>query len=134
MQRQVRLQNPVEPLQVPYPRGFRGRKSEMDEEEFTLTIIPRKLYDEEIDLAKELIDQLPYRQELVYTGAVFIDENDPLLSKTHDQLDMLEQKLNFKNSKKSPRGGIKTILQRVVIIRQQGYEGNGAYALLNGSN
>lgn len=134
MKRQVRLENPVEPLQIPYPRGFMGQKSEMDEEEFMLTTLPRTLYDEEIDLAKEYIDRLPYRQKLVYTGAVFLDENDALLSKTHDQLDALEKKLNFKNSKLSPRGGIRTILQRVVMIRQQGYEGNGAYALLNGSN
>lgn len=132
MERQVRLRNPVEPLQIPYPEDFRGKKTDIDEEEFTLTVLPRRLSDEEIDLAKEYIDALPYKQEIVYTGAVFIDPSDPLLSRSHDQLDLIEKREKLPNSKYAPRGGTKSIMQRVVAIRQHGYEANGAYALLEG--
>lgn len=134
MKRQVRLLNPVEPLQIPYPENFQGEKTDVDEEEFFLTTMPRKLSDEEIDLAKEYIDRLPYRQSLVYTGAVFLDESDSLLNKSHDQLDEIERRNHLSNTRYSPRGGSRSILQRVVKIRQTGYEGNGAYALLSGSS
>lgn len=124
-----------ESLQIPYPKGFNPRSkiaAERSDPEFHLTTTPRWLSPDEIELAEKFIDDLPYQQKLVKTGAVLIDANDPLLTKTHDELDGVERQLQLGNTRRGPTGSPRNIRERVILIRERNYLGNGSLALTAG--
>jgi len=130
MKQQVQLKSNLEPLQIPYPADWDGEKSgEPEDEEFFLDIIPRFLSEDECRLAEDYIKKLPYPQTLVYTGCVLLDEDDPLFKATHEQLDNLEKNANLASTAEAPGGGRLTIQQRVLLIRESGYKGDGKRAL-----
>ena len=132
MQYLVRLKNSVEPLHIPYPENYQGQKTDSEDSEFNLSTIPRRLTLDEITLAKEYVSLLPYKQSLAFPNGVFLDESDPLLNKTHDQLDQIEGQNRLKNTRKGGKNSSleRTLLERVVRIRQSGYTGNGSIAML----
>lgn len=133
MLKQVQLRSNQEPLQIPYPPDFDGEKSgEEEDEEFFLDTIPRFLTKDECDLAKNYIATLHYPQDLVYTGCTLIDPDDPLLNFSQEQLDELEKNAQLSSTSEASGGGRLTIQQRVLLIRENGYEGDGKKAL-NGS-
>ncbi len=133
MLKQVQLRSNLEPLQIPYPPDFEGEKSgEPEDEEFFLDTVPRFLTSDECAVAKTYIQQLHYPQELIYTGCTLIDSDDPLLEFSQEQLDELEKTAQLASTSEAPGGGRLTVQQRVLLIREGGYEGDGKKAL-NGS-
>ena len=135
--RQTALARPVEPLQIPYPKGFKGdrRHPELSEEIFISTEMTDLTLDE-IAVVEEFIKKLPYAQHLVFgTDLGVLQEDDPLLKMTQNQLDKLERQEGFAPSRNSPNGGDRTIFERVVIIRVDGeYDGNGMPSLPAGED
>lgn len=132
-QKQVYLAVRREPLQFVYPPDFAGEKSgDLDDEEFFLGQEPRFLTADEIELVEEILASLPYTQKLVKTGCVLIDPYDPLLEVTHDRLDEIEAQQKLPSSRKAPGGGTVGIRERVLRIRENGYEGYGNKSLPEG--
>lgn len=126
IQKQVALKSQREPLQIAYPHGFTGAKStHPEEEEFFLSTEPRFLTLDEIQLAQRFIARLSYRQELVFTGAVLVDPNDPLLEASHEQINQIEAEANLANTEMAPGGGQRSIRERVYILRERGFLGSG---------
>jgi hypothetical protein len=118
-------------ISIDYPSGYRGTKSDPTEEAFFVSTEPRWLTMDEIDLAaKRLIEMnkaFPSRmQALVYTGAIQIDPKDPLRQATHEQLNAIEKANGLPCSCNSPAGGHRSVLERVLIIREQGCFANAA--------
>lgn len=131
--KQIHLKFGREPLNIPYPPGFKGQKSgNYQDEEFILSVMPRSLTDDEIALAEKFIKTLPYQQQIVHTGCLFLDEQEPLMNLTHEELDRLEEENALENSSLSPGRGQRSILERVLTIRHAGYEGSGRLALSAG--
>jgi hypothetical protein len=130
--RQTALSRPGEPLQIPYPKGFKGerRDPELSEEIFISTEMTDLTLDE-IQVVKKFLEGLPYPQSLIFgTDLNVLQKNDPLLGLTAEQLDRLELQENFPPSRISPNGGERTIFERVLQIRVDGgYEGNGSLSL-----
>ncbi|MEG3880604.1 hypothetical protein QT972_24900 [Microcoleus sp. herbarium7] len=131
--RQTSLARPVEPLQIPYPKNFKGarRHPELSEEIF---IGPGQFTDltlDEIRVVEDFLPKLPYEQFLIFgTDLGVLQEGDPLLEMTQEQLDKLEKQENLPSSRTSPNGGDRTIFERVLAIRVDGeYDGNGMVAL-----
>ncbi len=127
------LARPVEPLQIPYPKDFKGarRHPELSEEIF---IGPGQFTDltlDEIKVVEDFLPKLPYPQSLVFgTDLGVLQEDDPLLKMSQEQLDKLERKEKLTSSRSSPNGGERTILERVIAIRVDGgYDGNGRLSL-----
>lgn len=131
--KQVQLKFGRESLTIPYPQGFRGRKSgSPQDDEFMLSMMPRTLTDDEIALAEKFISTLTYKQQLAYTDCVFLEPGDPLLTMTHEELDRLEEDNGLDNTSASPGGGQRSILERVLLIRHAGYEEQGRKAIAPG--
>jgi len=130
--RQTALARPVEPLQIPYPKGFKGdrRHPELSEEIFISTEMADLTLDE-IKVVDDFLKKLPYAQSLIFgTDLGVIQEDDPLLKMTSAQLDKLERQEGFAPSRMSPNGGERTIFERVIQIRVDGnYDGNGMLSL-----
>jgi hypothetical protein len=129
--RQVALAYPKEPLQISYPKGFKGerRHPEHSEEIFISTEFADLTLDE-IDVVEQFLKKLPYPQALIFGTDLALQENDPLMEMSQEQLDALEKQEGFPSTRKSPNGGDRTILERVVQIRvDQGYEGSGLLSL-----
>ena len=130
--RQTALSRPVEPLQIPYPEGFKGerRHPDMSEEIFISTEMTDLTLDE-IQVVENFLKKLPYPQSLIFgTDLGVLQEDDPLLGLTAEQLDRLELQENFPPSRNSPNGGERTIFERVLQIRVDGgYDGNGRLSL-----
>lgn len=128
---QAHLMFPGETLQIPYPPGFSrlDKSGQQADQEFHLSTTPRYLSSPEIAVAEAFIAQLPYRQQLVKTGAILLDANDPLLLKDHDELDRVEAQSNLSNTRKAPTGGMRSIRERVILIRERRYQGTGELAL-----
>ena len=130
--RQTALSHSVEPLQIPYPKGFKGerRHPELSEEIFISTEMTELTLDE-IQVVKKFLEKLPYSQSLRFgTDLGVLQEDDPLLKLTAEQLDRLEAQENFTPSRVSPNGGERTIFERVLQIRVDGgYDGNGRLSL-----
>lgn len=122
------LQFAREPLQIPYPQEWQGEKSNSEEEEIFISTEPRWLTQDEKDLVQAFVAKLPYRQELATTGATLVG-NDPLLNATHEQLDKIERENGLLSTNPAPGGGKRAIRERVYIIRENGYSGNGNKAL-----
>lgn len=133
--RQTALARPVEPLQIPYPKGFKGdrRHPELSEEIFISSEFADLTLDE-IKVVEDFLKKLPYSQSLIFGADLgVLQEDDPLLNMTSDQLDKLEQREGFAPSRISPNGGERTIFERVVQIRVDGnYDGNGMRSLSAG--
>lgn len=131
--KQVYLQNAHEPLQIPYPPNYSGEKTKVDEDsddqEFHVSTEPRFLTQDEIDLVNDFLKRSVYPQKLLLTGCVMIDPDDPLLDVDHDKLDKVEADQGLPNSRKHPNGGTRQIYERVLLIRERGYEGNGLKSL-----
>jgi len=130
--RQTALARPVEPLQIPYPKGFKGerRHPELSEEIFITTEMTDLTLDE-IAVVEKFLEKLPYDQSLIFgTDLGVLQEDDPLLKMTPAQLDKLERQEGFQPTRISPNGGERTILERVIILRVDGgYDGNGVPSL-----
>lgn len=130
--RQTALSRPVEPLQIPYPKGFKGerRHPELSEEIFISTEMADLTLDE-IEVVKKFLKTLPYDQSLVFgTDLGVLQEDDPLLKMTPAQLDKVERQEGFAPTRISPNGGERTVLERVIILRVDGgYDGNGSPSL-----
>jgi hypothetical protein len=127
------LARPVEPLQIPYPKDFKGdrRYPELSEEIFISSGQMSDLTLDEIKVVENYLKKLPYPQELIFgTDLGVLQEDDPLLKMTQDQLDKLEQQEGLSSSRSSPNGGDRTIFERVIGIRVDGnYDGNGMLSL-----
>jgi hypothetical protein len=130
MLKQVSLQKGVEPLQIPYPKDYKGEKSgKPSDGEFHLSSQPRFLTEGEINLADKFIKKLPYRQALNLTGCVMVG-NDPLFTKSHNELDEIERNIGLPNTRYASSGGQRQVTERVLILREHGYEGSGITKLL----
>lgn len=130
---QCKLQRPVEPLQIPYPKDWNKPKSvEPDDPSIHISTVPRFLNEYEVALVKEFCQKLSYSQNLVLTGAKLVDRNDPLLNFDHDQLDQIERFVNLPNTRRA-NGGERQTYERVLIIRERGYEGSGNLKALAGN-
>jgi hypothetical protein len=130
--KQVQLQNPREPLQIRYPDDFTGEKhagEDSEDLEFYISTEPRFLTNDEIDLVNEFLKKIPYPQKLVPTGCVMVDPDDPLWGFDHDRLDKVEKEQNLPSSRKHPNGGTRQLIERILLIRERGYEGNGLKSL-----
>lgn len=128
--KQAHLRVEREPLQIRYPEGFLGDKydggnPDFDDQEFHISTEPRFLSLDEIEIVRGYIKSLPYSQDLVLTGCVLIDEEDPLLGLDHDQLDALEKDQLLRSTRKPIGGGTRQLFERVLLIREAGYEGTG---------
>lgn len=135
MKEQVHLRVPGESLQIPYPSNYKGPKSgHPSDTEFFLGLTPRFLTTEEVAVAEAYIGALPYRQSLSKTGAKLIDANDPLLTCSHEDLDEAEAAAHLPNSRNMPGGGERATRERVLLIRERGYQGNGKLAIQAGGN
>jgi hypothetical protein len=129
MKKQVRLKNATETLQIPYPKGFEGEKSGSEEDaEFHLSIEPRFLTVSEIEVAQEFIKRLPYPQSIVMTGCVLIEPDDPLLMKSHNEIDLIEKSNGMSNTRRV-NNGERSVLERVLILRERGFLGSNSKVL-----
>lgn len=134
MLKQVKLRIRKEPLQIPYPEGWTGQKStHPEEEEILINNEPRWLTGDEIGLVQEFIATLPYSQFLDETGAVLIDQDDPLLDASQDEIDKAYAAAGLPNNRTLPGGGERSARERVLILRESGYVGNGNQALMEGN-
>jgi hypothetical protein len=130
------LARPVEPLQIPYPKDFKGDRRTPEHPELSeeIFISPGQMTDltlDEIEVVKKFLEKLPYAQSLLFgTDLGVLQEEDPLLKMTQDQLDKLERQEGLTPSRSSPNGGDRTIFERVIGIRVDGnYDGNGMLSL-----
>lgn len=130
--RQTALARPVEPLQIPYPKGFKGerRHPELSEEIFISTEMTDLTLDE-IEVVEKFLEKLPYAQSLIFgTDLGVLQEDDPLLKMTPELFDRLERQEGFESTRISPNGGERTVFERALILRVDGnYEGNGMLSL-----
>lgn len=134
LQAQVALRTRREPLQIPYPSDFRGQKTgDEDDSEFYLSTEPRFLSLDEIKIAEAFVLRLPYPQGVVRTGAVLVDPDDPLLNAAPEELDKVESENGLSSSKYSNDGTLRSPQERVLLIRERGYLGNGKLALRQGA-
>lgn len=130
MFKQACLKRGLEPLQIPYPKNYEGQKSgSPSDREFHLSTQPRFLTEDEINIAQSFIAKLPYKQSLVLTGCVMVGK-DPLFEKNHTQLDAIEKSVGLPNTRYSSAGGERSVVERVLILREHGYEGHGSTQLL----
>lgn len=126
MQKQSYLKNGSESLQIPYPPDFKGAKSlDIEDTEIHINSIPRMLTEDEIPLVEGYLKTLPYSQSLIFTGAVFLDPTDPLIGMDNDGIDRLEAEELLPSTKYSQGGGLRQPLERVLILRESGYQGVG---------
>ena len=133
MKKQAYLKSNKEALQISYPLDFEGEKSlDPDDQEIHLNSSPRWLTEEEILIVQAYLAALPYPQELLFTGAVAIDQTDPLLTLTLEQIDQLETEENLPSTKYSRDGGVRQLTERVLITREAGYLGMGRKQLVAG--
>ncbi|NJR41076.1 MAG: hypothetical protein HC781_22340 [Leptolyngbyaceae cyanobacterium CSU_1_4] len=129
-QQQVALRLGREPLQITVPENFTGKRSS-DETEIFLSTQFHPLTFDEIDLCSRHIDTLPYKQSLV-KGAIILDPEDPLLSADHEKLNKVERESHLPNSEFVLNGGKRSIIERVLLIREQGVLSNGDKQLTAG--
>jgi hypothetical protein len=123
------LRTPKEPLQIPYPRNFNGEKSGRETDaEFHISCEPRYLTREELEIAEQFCQKLPYSQAVVKTGAVMIGD-DVLLDKDHDYLDEIEKAQSLPSTRYLDGTSERSVPERVLIIREWGYFGNGSKVL-----
>lgn len=126
MQKQAHLKSGSESLQIPYPPDFKGAKSMDDEDtEIHINSLPRLLTEDEITLVESYLTILPYPQVLLFTGAIFLDPSDPLVSLDNTELDRLEDEELLPSTKYSKDGGTRQPYERVLILRESGYQGVG---------
>jgi hypothetical protein len=126
MQKQAYLKIGSESLQIPYPPDFKGAKSlDIEDTEIHINSIPRLLTEDEIPLVENYIKTLPYPQSLLFTGAVFLDPSDPLVAMSNAELDKLEADELIPSTKYSKDGGLRQPYERVLILRESGYQGVG---------
>lgn len=128
--KQAHLRIGREPLQIRYPEDFDGEKYDggnldFDDSEFHVSTEPRFFSLAEIEIIREYLKSLPYSQDLVLTGCTMIDEEDPLLELDHEQLDTLEKDQLLRSTRKPVGGGTRQLFERVLLIREAGYEGTG---------
>ena len=128
--KQAQLRIGREPLQIRYPEDFQGDKYDggnldFDDNEFYVSTEPRFFSSDEIEIIREYLKDLPYPQDLVLTGCTMIDEEDPLLDLDHEQLDALEKDQLLPLTRKPIGGGTRQLFERVLLIREVGYEGTG---------
>jgi hypothetical protein len=130
MEIEVKLQKNREPLAIPYPADWGGKKSgEYDDETLLICTQPRWVTPEEATMIDLFLIGLPYKQALARTGAVAIATNDPLLNKSHDDLDAIERHLSLAKTRTIRSGGTRSVRERVLLIRERGYFGDGNSAL-----
>lgn len=118
--------------QVPYPSDYQGEKSgDEDDENFSLSTQPRFLTTDELELAEAYVQSIPDAQRLLYTGAVLVDPEDPLLEASHEDLKKVieQEKLNIPIE---VSGGTLPVQAIVLAIREAGYAGTGKRALAGG--
>jgi hypothetical protein len=127
--KQAHLQYYKEPLQIPYPPGFAGKKTKEDVAEIFISSQPRLLTVDEIKVVEEFLTKLPYRQHLVVTGMVEIEKNDPLLLCSHTQLDQIETEHSLRKTRYSSKSVERSIYERVLIIRELGFNANANLSL-----
>jgi len=119
LQKQCHLKFGKEPIQVSYPPGFAGAKSDDsdEEEEFFLSKEPRFLTADEVELAIAFCKKLPYPQELALTGAVLVSGDDHLWDKNHEELDEIEATQGLPSSRAADGSEVE-LRQRVYQIRE----------------
>lgn len=126
--KEIGLRLPVEALNISYPDGFPevDKSEDQDEEGFTLSPGSYSYRTEaEIALVNAEIQRKQYGQSLIYTGAVRVDGQEPLLNFSQIELDNIERVLGHVNSRHLPVGGERMIGDRISKIRELGYTGDG---------
>lgn len=126
------LTKAVEPLQIPFPRNFSGQKTNPDATQLYVSTEFAVYTLDELGVISQFLPKLPYAQTLKF-GASFLDAADPLLEFDQDRLDALEERESMPNSRTAPGGGERSLRERVIILREQGYAGSGTKALLAGT-
>jgi len=124
--KQGHLALPREPLQINYPVGFSGQKSDPDREQIFVSTGITFYSADEVEIIQNFIKKLPYPQRFALTGCLLLADNDPLLKATHEVLDRIEAQLSFPTSREVVGGGLRSTYERVLIIREEGYYGNGS--------
>lgn len=126
--KEIGLRLPVEALNISYPSNFLevNKSEDPDEEGFTLSPGTYSYRTEaEIALINAEIQRKSYGQSLIYTGAVRVDGQEPLLNFSQIELDRIEAALGHVNSRHLPVGGERMIGDRISKIRELGYTGDG---------
>ncbi len=130
MNRQVCLRSGREPLQIAYPEGFSGVKFDPESTEINISREMRLLSQDEIAVVERYLDpkNLPYKQSLNY-GAIMVDQDDPLLQIDHDALNQVEKDSSLASTEFAIGGGRRSLYERVLILRESGFAGNGSKSL-----
>ncbi len=118
--------------QIDYPPDYEGEKSgDEDDENFSVSTQPRFLTSGEIELAEAYVKSIPDAQRVLYTGAVLIDPDDPLINASLEDLKKVieQEKLNIPTQ---ADGGTLPAQAVLLAIREAGYEGNGKRAIAGG--
>jgi hypothetical protein len=124
LKKEVRLRSSGH-IFVPYPPGYKGDRTDGPQEDsFYISDQSRYLNQKEIELAQKAAKMQGHI--LMFSGAVLIDENDPLLQFNHNQLDTVEVEAELPNTRKALSGGTRSLYERVLIIRERGCESNAA--------
>lgn len=122
--REVTLKKGREPLQIPVPKHFEGRRSSDDDTIFVYPIAPPVILTmDEIALVETFVGTLPYSQGLAF-GGTMIDADDPLLHADHDRLDEVEAAAGLTNTRRVIGGGERSERERLLIIREAGHFGS----------
>jgi hypothetical protein len=132
MKQYLSLRYGREPLQVPIPEDFQGERGDPDAPDLWITTQPGLFTLDEQQVIEAYLPTLPYSQVLV-KGAIMIDSDDPLLELDHEGLSKVEAENGLQITEFAPGSGRRTLYERVLIIREQGFLGNGKLMLAEAS-
>ena len=127
---QVRLSVPSVGIHVTYPKDYVGKKSTFEDSTvFTLSSVPSSITEDELAIALKEVEvqkkSIP-RQKLIWTGAYFFGQGDPLAGYGHEQLTAYESAEGIPSTELTPSGERRASpLERAVLIRE--YEAKERY-------
>lgn len=119
------LTHAVEPLQIPVPRKFEGTLTNPDATELYVNSEFQPYTLDEIGIIRTFLEKKVSYTQSLKLGAYLVDGDDALFSKTHDELDALESQEKRGNTRTAIGGGERQTRERVLILREFGYSGNG---------
>lgn len=105
------------PVFVSYPDDFPSNQRS-GTTGIQVSYTPNKIFPAEFDLVQRFLSKNYPTQNLQTTGVVMVGD-DPLLSSSHKELDNYELDHNLSSTKSAPGGGTRSILERVLLIREQ---------------
>ena len=123
MKLEVKLKNPMPPLFIPYPKNFVGRKSGgIEDKSFSISTVPSVVTEPEVELAQKYIAQINtanLKQSLIFTGATFLYDDDPLKTADHAALNEYEQANGLPSSEFLPNNTQLAPYERALGIREK---------------